>query len=604
MRWILLFCIGFFATNVRWAAAADIAPFRNTDEIEDGQWLMAPKDYANTRYSGLHEVTNENVDKLQVAWTFSTGINRGQEAAPLVVGNTMYVVTPYPNVLYALDLNDNGAIKWKYEPKPSAIAQGVICCDYITRGCAYADGKVVINTLDDHTIGVEAETGKELWKTKLGEVTLGETMAMAPIIVKGRALVGNGAADFGVRGWLSAVDIKNGQQAWRAWSTGPDKDCLIGKEFKPFYEMDRGKDLGVKSWPPNKWEIGGGRVWAWISYDPELDLIYYGTSNPAPWNSDVRPGDNKWTSGIFARRPSDGAARWFYQCSPHDLWDHDAVNECVLLDLKIDGQQRKTIVHPDRNGYVYVMDRATGEVLSATPFCRITTSKGVDLKTGRLIRVEEMNPQVGKVTRDAAPSAPGGKDWCPSAYSPHTGLLYMPHLNMSMDYEQTQVNYIAGTPYIGIEEKFYAGPEGNLGEFTAWDPVRAEKVWQLHEKFPVWSGALATAGDIVFYGTLEGWFKAVDAKTGKLLWKFKTGSGIVGQPISYRGPDGKQYVAILSGVGGWAGVVVSGNLDVRDPTAGNGWGNAMKELPKYTTRGGTLYVFALPDSKTPQESNE
>jgi len=183
-------------------------------------------------------------------------------------------------------------------------------------------------------------------------------------------------------------------------------------------------------------------------------------------------------------------------------------------------------------------------------------------------------------------------------------LLYMPHLNMSMDYEQTQVNYIAGTPYIGIEEKFYAGPEGNLGEFTAWDPVRAEKVWQLHEKFPVWSGALATAGDIVFYGTLEGWFKAVDAKTGKLLWKFKTGSGIVGQPISYRGPDGKQYVAILSGVGGWAGVVVSGNLDVRDPTAGNGWGNAMKELPKYTTRGGTLYVFALPDSKTPQESNE
>ncbi|HZZ26478.1 MAG TPA: PQQ-dependent dehydrogenase, methanol/ethanol family, partial [Pirellulales bacterium] len=468
---LLAACLGFISAI---AIAADVPPFRNTDDLEDGQWLTASKDYANTRYSGLKEITPENVGQLQVAWTFSTGVNRGQEAAPLVVGDTMYVIAPFPNILYALDLKNEGAMKWKYEPHPSAIAQGVICCDFITRGCAYADGKVIINTLDDYTIGVDANTGKELWKTKLGEVTTGETMAMAPLIVKGRALVGNGAADFGVRGWLAAVDIKNGNIDWRAWSTGPDKDCLIGDEFKPFYENDRGKDLGVKSWPPGKWEIGGGRVWAWISYDSELDLIYYGTSNPAPWNSDVRPGDNKWTSGIFARRPSDGQAKWFYQCSPHDLWDHDAVNECVLLDLQIGGITRKVMVHPDRNGYVYVIDRATGEVLSATPFCRITTSKGVDLKTGRLIRVEEKNPAVGKVVHDAAPSAPGGKDWCPSAYSPHTGLLYMPHLNMSMDYEEQDVNYIAGTPYLGIEEKFYAGPEGNLGEFTAWDPVKAD----------------------------------------------------------------------------------------------------------------------------------
>jgi len=369
--------------------AADIPPFRNTEQTEDGQWLTPAKDFANTRFSGLKEITPQNVSKLQMAWSFSTGISRGHEAAPLVVGSTMYIVTPYPNILYALDLAKNGEMKWKYDPKPAAQAQGVVCCDVINRGCAYWQNKIVYNTLDAHTVGVDATSGKELWKTKLGEVNLGETMTMAPLIVNGVAFVGNSAADFGVRGWIAAIDVNNGKILWRAYSTGPDNEVLIGPDFKPFYAGDRGKDLGVHSWPPGRWQIGGGRVWGWVSYDPELDLIYYGTSNPAPWNADYRIGDNKWTSGIFARIPKTGAAKWFYQFSNHDLWDHDGINENVLLDLRIDGKDRKVLIQVQRNGYVYVIDRTTGEVLSATPFVRITSSKGVDLKTGLLTRNEE-----------------------------------------------------------------------------------------------------------------------------------------------------------------------------------------------------------------------
>jgi PQQ-dependent dehydrogenase (methanol/ethanol family) len=588
---ILICC---FPTNF----AAEI-PFRNSTDNEDGQWLLPAKDYANTRFSGLKQIDQANVHELQVAWTFSTGVHRGQEAAPLVVGDMMYVVTPYPNILYALDLKNKGAILWKYDPKPLAAAQGVACCDYVNRGPAYWEGKIVYNTLDAQTVCLDARDGRELWKKKMGNVNLGETMTMSPLIVKGQVYVGNSAADFGVRGWLACLDIETGKELWRAFSTGPDKDCLIGNEFKPFYATDQGKDLGVSSWPAGKWQIGGGRVWGWVSYDPELDLLYYGTSNPAPWNSDARRGDNKWTSGMFARRSGDGQARWFYQFSPHDLWDHDGVNENVLVDLKIDGRQRKALLHADRNGYIYVMDRSSGEVLSATPFVRITTSKGVDLKTGRLIREDSKQPQLGKVVRDAAPCAAGGKDWTPMAYSSQTGLLYIPHITMSMDYEHLEVNYIAGTPYVGIEQKLYADPvepgDGNRGAFTAWDPTAKKQVWRNKEWFPVWSGAMVTAGDIVFYGTMEGWFKALDARTGKELWKFKTGSGIIGQPITYLGPDKRQYVAILSGVGGWAGSIVSGELDARDVTAGVGWANAMKDLPDHTTKGGTLYVFALPE---------
>jgi alcohol dehydrogenase (cytochrome c) len=397
----------------------------------------------------------------------------------------------------------------------------------------------------------------------------------------------------GVRGWLAALELRSGRLAWRAYSTGPDHEVLIGPGFRPFYPAERGKDLGVATWPGTAWQRGGGTVWGWISYDPALDLIYYGTSNPGPWNPHQRPGDNKWTASVFARRPGTGEAVWAYQFNPHDEHDYDAVNEMVLVDLPWRGRSRKLLLHPDRNGRMYVLDRESGEVLSAEAFVHVNTSTGVDLKTGRLRVVPSKSPQLGRVTRDICPTAPGGKDWQPSAWSPRTSLLYLPHQNLCMDAEATTANYIRGTPYLGMNVRMRAGPGGHRGEVTAWDPLRARPAWKIVEKFPVWSGALVTAGDLVFYGTMDGWFKALDARSGKELWRHRTASGIIGQPITYLGPDGRQYVAVLSGVGGWAGAVVSGGLDPRDATAALGFAGAMADLPQATKPGGTLHAFAL-----------
>ena len=562
---------------------------------EDGQWLMPAKNYSSTRFSGLTEINADNVKNLHLAWTFGTGILRGHEAAPLIVNNTMYIVTPFPNILYALDLTKPGApMKWIYRPGPIAAAQGVACCDVVNRGPAYADGKIVYNTLDNQTVAVDAKTGQELWKTKVGEINLGESMTMAPLIVKNRVLVGNSGGEFGIRGWLTALDLGSGKIVWRAYHTGPDSAVLIGSRFKPFYAQDRKPDLGINTWPGDTWKIGGAGVWGWISYDPQLNLIYYGTSNPGPWNPEQRPGDNKWSSTIFARDPETGQAVWAYQISPHDMHDYDGVNENLLLDLPIAGRTRKVLVHPDRNGYVYTIDRETGEVIAADPFGYINTSTGVDLKTGRLNYAQEKEPHLGQVVRNACPASPGAKDWQPSSFSPQTGLIYIPHQNLCQDVESVEASYIAGTPFVGMNVKMTPGPGGNRGLFDAWDPVARKIVWSVKENFPVWSGALSTAGNVVFYGTMEGWFKALDARTGQELWRFKTGSGIIGQPVSYRGPDGKQYIAILSGVGGWSGAIVAGGIDPRDSSAALGFVNAMTDLPGATNKGGMLYVFALP----------
>jgi len=578
---------------VAFAAAAQAAALAAPGD--PGDWPMAAHDYASTRFSPLADITPANAATLRLAFTFSTGVVRGHEAAPLVVGNTMFIVTPYPNVVFALDLSQPGApLRWRFEPKPEAFAQGVACCDVVNRGLAYEDGKVFLNTLDNQTIAIDAAHGKELWRFRAGDIRTGETRTMAPLVVKGRVLIGNSGGEYGVRGWLIALDAAKGKELWRAYSTGPDRDVLIGADYKPFYAKERGSDLGVRTWPADAWKVGGGTVWGWISYDPELDLVYHGTANPGPWNAEQRPGDNKFTSGLFARDLATGQARWFYQLSPHDEFDYDAVNENVLIDLQVAGKPRKVLVHPDRNGYVYVIDRATGEVVSATPFVQVNTSTGVDLATGELRYAPGKRQRTGTVVRDICPAAPGGKDWQPSAYSPRTQLLYLPHQNLCQDQETTQVGYIAGTPYVGATIQMKPGPGGHRGRVTAWDPAAAKARWTIDEDLPVWSGALATGGDLVFYGTMDGWFKAVDANSGRLVWQFKTGSGIVGQPISYRGPDGRQYVAVLSGVGGWAGAVVAGDLDTRDGSAAGGFASAMRDLKQRTTKGGMLYVFALP----------
>jgi lanthanide-dependent methanol dehydrogenase len=558
---------------------------------DPGEWTIPSRDYGSTRFSPLDQITVRNVKDLRLAWSFSTGVLRGHEAAPIVAGGTMFVVTPYPNYLYAIDVA-TGAQKWKYDPGAARASQGVACCDVVNRGAAYADGRVFFNTLDVHSIAVDAKTGKELWKTKLGEINRGESMTMAPLVADGLVYVGNSGGEFGVRGWITALDAASGKIAWRAYHTGPDADVLIGSRFKPFYPSHRGKDLGVSTWPPDQWKMGGGAVWGWISYDPETKTIYYGTSNPGVWNPAMRPGDNKWSTTIFARDAKTGEALWAYQTTPHDEHDYDGVNELVLLDLDIGGRTRPVAVRPGRNGFMYVIDRRTGQVLSAEPWGYVNWASRVDLETGRPVIAEDKRTGNRSAT-NVCPAAPGMKDWQPSAFSPRTGLLYLPHNNLCMDYEGGEASYIAGTPYVGAQVRMYAGPGGNRGVFTAWDPAKQRAMWEIKERFPVWSGAVVTAGDIAFYGTMDRWFKAVHARTGELLWQYQVGSGIIGQPITYLGPDGTQYVAILSGVGGWSGAAALGLMPDVDPFIALGFANAMKDLPQYTAQGGTLYVFAL-----------
>jgi len=571
------------------------APSEANAPKDDGQWTMPAKNYASTRFSSLTEITPANVKGLAPVFSFSLAVNKGQEAAPIVADNVMYVVTAYPNYVYALDLTKPGApLKWKFAPKPLPASQGMACCDVVNRGGTVSDGKYIFNTLDGQTIALDAKSGSPVWRTRLGNINIGETITMAPTVARGRVYVGNSGGELGVRGWIAALDENTGKLLWKAYNTGPDADVKIGPHFKPFYPSDRGTDLGVKSWPADAWKIGGGNVWGWVTYDNELDTLYYGSGNPGPWNAEQRPGDNKWTTGIFARDPATGDARWYYQMNPHDEHDYDGVNEQLLLDLPFGGRMHKVLIHMDRNGYVYVIDRTNGQVLSADPFGPVNTSRGVDLQTGRLLVNPAKETKVGREVNDICPTASGAKDWNPTSFSPETGLLYIPHENMCMDWTNMQVSYIVGTPYVGANVHMKPGPGGHRGELTAWDPVNRKAAWIVKENFPIWSGTMATAGDLVFYGSMDGWFKAVDARTGKSLWQYKVDSGVISQPVSYRGPDGHQYVAVLSGVGGWSGAIVSGPVDARDGSAALGMINVMSDLPKYTTAGGTLYVFALP----------
>ena len=585
----------------RQAVSAPAAPIGHAGSAQsavtadNGNWEMPGKNYASTRFSALNEITPANAGKLSAVLTFSTATTHGYEAPPLVVDGTMYLITPYPNYLYALDLTQPGApTKWVFKPKPAAAAQGVACCDVVNRGAVYDAGKIFFNTLDGYTIAVDAKSGQMAWRTKLADIQKGETITMAPLVAAGKVLVGDSGGEMGIRGWIAALDEGSGKIVWKAFNTGPDKDVLIGPRFKPFYPSEQGKDLGVKTWPPEAWKIGGATVWGWISYDPQLKLIYYGTSNPGPWNPDQRPGDNKWATGVFARDVDTGQAVWFYQSTPHDLFDHDDINESILADIPWGSGRRPVLLRPARNGFFYVIDRRTGQVLSATPYGYVNSAKGVDLRTGRYIPVPEKEPHPGRVVRDICPASPGMKDWNPAAFSPATGLVYIPHNNLCQDEGVMEANYISGTPYVGADVKMYAGPGGNRGALTAWDPLQRRAVWEVKEDLPLFGPALATAGGLVFYGTMDGWFKALDARTGKLVWRFKTGSGIIGQPISYRGPDGHQYIAVVAGVGGWAGAIVAGKLDPHDPTGALGFVNATKDLPMKSTAGGMLYVFALP----------
>jgi len=558
------------------------------------QWVMPSKDYAATRYSALEQITVGNAHSLHPVWTFSTGVLGGHEGQPLVVGDTMYVVTPWPNVLYAFDLTTEGyPLRWKYRPDVSSNAIGVSCCDVVNRGAFYADGKIVYNLLDGHTVAVDASSGRELWKTQIADVGDGETTTMAPLVVKDRVIVGASGGEFGIYGWVKGLDLASGRIVWTARNVGPDAQMLArAGEFKPPYVS--GADLGAGSWAGDSWRTGGAPVWGWVSYDPELDLIYYGTGNASPYNPEQRLGDNKWSASVLARRPEDGTLVWAYQFTPHDNWDYDAAGAMILADLTVAGKLTRALVHFDKNGFAYTLDRATGRLLVVAPFAPVTWAKSVDLATGRpvLDPSKQTGASRGNV-RGVCPSLEGGvSPSSPAAYSPRTHLFYTSTNNLCMDYAAVHASRLKGTPFMGVTSPYFAGPGGYLGTFMAWDAATGRKVWENKEPFPTWSGALVTAGDVAFYGTLDGWFKWVDAKTGKLLSKFKVGSGVVGNPITYRGPDGRQYVAVYAGIGGdWA--LLAGDVRSDDPTDVRPPPDYMKNIARHTSQGGMIWIFGL-----------
>lgn len=573
---------------------------------DPNNWAMQLGDYSGKRYSPLDQITTQNVKNLKVDWSFSTGVLRGHEGGPLVIGDVMYVHTPFPNLVYALSIKEKGRILWKYEPRQDPNVIPVMCCDTVNRGVTYADGKIFFGQADNTLVALDAKTGEEVWKVKNGDASKGETLTANPVVVKDKIFVGISGGEFGVRGHLTAYSIKDGKQIWRAYSTGPDQDVMIDPQKTTMLGKPIGdRDLGVSTWNGDEWKIGGGTTWGWYTYDPELNLIYYGTGNPGTWNPAQRAkdgkregSDNKWSMSIFARDADTGAVKWVFQKTPFDEWDYDGVNENILADITVKGKPVKALVNFDRNGFAYTLDRVTGELLVAEKYDpSVNWATHVDMKTGRPAVVEKFStfangPDVN--SEGVCPAALGSKDQQPASFSPDTGMFYVPTNHICMDYEPFEVSYSAGQPYVGATLSMYPAPNshGGMGNFIAFDATTGKIVWSKPEAFAVWSGALTTKGGVAFYGTLEGYLVAVDMKDGKELYRFKTPSGIIGN-INTFVAGGKQHIAVLSGIGGWAGIGLAAGLN--DPQAGLGAVGAHASLGQYTNLGGVLTVFTLPD---------
>jgi len=567
---------------------------------DSSNWATWGGNYAGTRYSELAQIDKSNVGRLQVAWTFSTGVLRGHEGGPLVVGDMLYIHTPFPNKVYSINLADQ-TINWTYAPTQDADTIPVMCCDTVNRGLAYGDGKIFLQQADTKLVALNAKTGAVVWTAINGDPAKGETNTNAPLVVKDTVITGISGGEYGVRGFIVAYDIATGRQVWKAYSVGPDEELLIDPERTTHLEQPIGANSSLSTWEGEQWRLGGGTTWGWFTYDPALNLVYYGSGNPGTWNPVARPGDNRWSMTLFARDADTGVAKWVYQMTPHDEWDYDGVNENLLVDLEVDGRMRKALVHFDRNGFGYTLDRESGELLVAEKFDpAVNWATHVDMRTGRPQVVDRYSTDENGEdfnTEDICPAALGSKDQQPAAYSPRTKLFYVPTNHVCMDYEPYEVEYVAGQPYVGaVLTMFPAGQvtrDGttNLGNFIAWDAAEGKIVWSNSEPFSVWSGALATAGDVVFYGTLEGYLKAVDANTGEELYSFKTPSGIIGN-INTWTHEGKQYVGVLSGIGGWAGIGMAAGLE--GATDGLGAVGAYRSLSRHTQLGGVLTVFAIP----------
>ena len=590
LKLALCACVSIVATTAFAQAKEDLDKMSQ----DPNQWVMPLGNYHGTRHSSLSQINAQNASKLRVAWTMSTGALRGHEGQPLVVGNVMYYESAYPNNVYAVDLNNPGKMLWKFTPQQDKLAPSVACCDLVNRGVAYADGKIFVSALDAKLYALDSKTGKVLWMAQNGDPKLGQTMTDAPLVVHDKVIVGISGGEYGVRGSLTAFNINTGKEAWRGYSVGSDSDIL----FDPQRTVDGatqkpvGANSSAKTWQGDDWKLGGGTTWGWYTYDPQLNLLYYGSGNPGTWNPDERPGDNKWSMTIFARNPDTGVAAWAYQMTPHDAWDYDGINEMVLTDSQVGGATVPTLAHLDRNGFAYLLDRRSGKLLKASKFDpSVNWAKDIDMATGR------PNVDPAKMTKtdvnvkNICPAAQGAKNMQPMSYDPKTKLFYAGTNHICMDYQAFSVKYKAGFPYVGAIVSMYPVDNGDIrGRVIAFDPATGQTKWALNEMFQAYSGVLTTDGNIGFYGTLDGWFKVVDLAAGKLLYSFHTPSGIISNPITYT-HAGKQYVAVMSGVGGWAAIGMAEGLT--KGTEGLGAVGLTRSLSDYTNLGGTLMVFSL-----------
>ncbi|CAD6875694.1 methanol/ethanol family PQQ-dependent dehydrogenase [Methylomonas fluvii] len=585
------------------AAALAVSPSAQANkELEqmskqNTNWVMQTKDYGSTHFSEMIDINANNVKNLKVAWSFSTGVLNGHEGGPLVVDGIMYVHTPYPNNVFAISLDEPDKILWQFKPKQNPAARAVACCDVVNRGLAYAPaGKdypatIFLNQLDGHVVAINAKTGEVLWKMENSDIAMGSTLTIAPFVVKDKVIVGTSGAELGVRGYATAYNIKDGKQAWRVYATGPDEDIKLSKDFNSANPHYGQFGLGLKTWEGDAWKIGGGTNWGWYAYDSDLEMLYYGSGNPAPWNETMRPGDNKWTMTIWGRDVNTGEAKFGYQKTPHDEWDYAGVNYMGLSEQMVDGKMTKLLTHPDRNGLVYTLNRENGSLVNAFKIDdTVNWVKKVDLKTGLPIRDPEYSTHMDHQATGICPSAMGYHNQGIESYDPNKKLFFMGTNHICMDWEPFMLPYRAGQFFVGATLNMYPGPKGTLGQVKAMNAVTGKMEWEVQEKFAVWGGTTATAGDLVFYGTLDGYIKARHSKTGEELWKFKLPSGVIGHPITYK-HNNKQYVAIYYGVGGWPGVGLV--FDLADPTAGLGAVGAFKELAHYTQMGGGVMVFAL-----------
>jgi len=527
------------------------------------EWTTALGTTQGTRYSSLAQINSGNVGTLYEERVIKTSTAGGHEGQPLVVniyGNMrMFVVTPWPNKLIALDTA--GKTLWTYTPDTSEYARGVACCDVVNRGAAYADGKVIYSRLDGVVVAVNASTGKLVWQTRVADPKTGETLTGAPIVAGNKVIIGNSGGEMGIRGWVQGLDLTTGKSVWKDFNTGPDADVKINAANN-FYAKDKGTNLGSTTWGPTTiWKQGGATTWAWFTYDPDLNLIFHGSANPGVWNPDMRPGDNKWSASIFARDPNTGVTKWITQLVPHDGWDYDTMSESIVVPASVPSGKGKALMHFSKNGYAYTLDAWTGQIIKADPFAHVTWANGVDLATGEPKTIPEKAAHEGVVTSNICPSPLGGKEFSPASYSPATGLFYVPGINICSSLQPLKTLFLAGTPFMGADIGFSTdivdGVTKSFGELIAWNP-NGSKAWSIKENTPLFGGVLSTAGNVVFYGTLERTFKAVDATNGKVLATLPLECGVMSNPITYVGYDGKQRVAVYTGVGWLAGGFVGG----------------------------------------------